>query len=97
MVEEPFTARLGQRDREENSLRHEQDKRENRRGGIYVELGAQQLARRRHGSGGKVRADGRTDAEAYRECDAHMREGLCAVGRRGDVREDRAFFKKPFE
>jgi hypothetical protein len=44
-----------------------------------------------HGSGGKVRADGRTDTETYRECDAYMREGLCAVGGRGDVREDRAF------
>jgi hypothetical protein len=35
--------------------------------------------------GCKVRADGRTDAEAYREGDAHMGEGLCAVGGRGDV------------
>lgn len=94
-VEEPFTSRLGQRDREENSLRHEQNEREYRRSGIDVELGAAQLGLSEyHRSGGKVRADGRADAEAYRECDAYVREGLCAVGGRGDVGEYRAFVFK---
>ena len=90
---ETFPSRLRQRDREESGLRHEQDERENRRGGIDVELGAQQqILPKRHGLGGKVRADGRADAEAYREGDANVREGLCTVGGRGDVGEDRAFF-----
>ena len=37
---EPFTPRLWQRDHEENSLRYEEDEREDRRSGIDVELGA---------------------------------------------------------
>ena len=36
----PLASRLGQRDREENGFRHEQDEREDRRCGIDVELGA---------------------------------------------------------
>ena len=91
-----LSPRLGQRDREESRLHHEQDQREDRGGGINVQLG-----RPKHGLserdrlGGKVRADGRTDAEAYGEGDAHVGEGLCAVGGRGDVGEDRAFFLSP--
>ena len=91
---EPFTPRLWQRDREESGLRHEEDEREDCRSGVDVELGAQQqFLPERHGSGGKVRADGRADAEAYRKGDAHMRKGLCTIGGRGDVGEDRAFFQ----
>lgn len=81
-----LSPRLGQRDREEHRLHHEQDQRENSGGGINVQLGGPEDGfPERDGLGCKVRADGRTDAEAYREGDAHMGEGLCAVGGRGDV------------
>lgn len=88
---EPFPPRLGQCECEESGLRHEQHQREDRRSGINVELGAKQGLSEGHRSGGEVRANRRPDAEAYCECDAHMREGLCAVGGSGDVREDCAF------
>lgn len=91
-LEELFASRLGQRDREENSLGHEQDEREDCRSGIDVELGAAQLGLPEHHRLRRVvRANGRADAEAYRERDAYMREGFCAVGGRSDIREDGAF------
>lgn len=93
MHAEALSTRFWQRDGEESCLRHEQDQRENRGGGINVELGAEQGLPERYGSGGEVRADGRPDAETYREGDAHMGEGLCAVGGCGDVGEDRTCFE----
>ena len=97
MYAETLSTRFWQRDREKSRLRHEQDQRENRRGGINVELGAEQSLPEWYGLGGKVRANGRPDAEAYCEGDTHMGEGLCAVGGGGDVREDRAcFFLVPY-
>lgn len=95
MYAETLSTRFWQRDREEGCLRQEQDQRDNRRGGINVELGAEQSLPEWYGLGGEVRANGRPDAETYREGDTHMGEGLCAVGGCGDVGEDRACFFCP--